>query len=320
MARGSNRPMADAHFAHPLARALRCPDHPSAVLAGESDRAWRCLACGSVYRVRDGIPDFTPAAVTAAFSVEAEQWDDQAERYEAGRVSDPLYMAGVRAAVWAARPIRGRAVLDAGCGTGLVTRALRAEGVAVAAIDASAASLGLVDREPDGHPILAVRGDLTRLPFADESFDRVVCANVLQQFPDPAARRRAVSELARVARPGGRIVVTAHAYSVRKRWLGWPVDGPAGGPSGMVRFVHRFTRKEFADLLATALGGVRLTGAMFPLPYRFKLSWLSRVAEMTLRQFPIAAAFGEMLVGVGARKSGAAPAGGGDPAGRRHAV
>jgi SAM-dependent methyltransferase len=82
-------------------------------------------------------------------------------------------------------------VLDAGCGTGELTRVLREEcDGTVVALDADA---GLLDSVPGP----AVRGDATRLPFPDDSFDLVVCQALLINLPDPEA---AVREFARVAR------------------------------------------------------------------------------------------------------------------------
>ncbi|MDS0260622.1 class I SAM-dependent methyltransferase [Haloarcula sp. S1CR25-12] len=81
-------------------------------------------------------------------------------------------------------------VLDVGCGTGELTRVLREESDAeVVALDADA---GLLDSVPGP----TVRGDATRLPFADDSFDLVVCQALLINLPDPEL---AVREFARVA-------------------------------------------------------------------------------------------------------------------------
>ena len=81
-------------------------------------------------------------------------------------------------------------VLDVGCGTGELTRVLREEtGGFVVGLDADAGLLAEV-------PGPTVRGDATRLPFADDAFDLVVCQALLINLPDPEA---AVREFARVA-------------------------------------------------------------------------------------------------------------------------
>jgi len=85
---------------------------------------------------------------------------------------------------------RRERVLDVGCGTGEFTRVLReaVDGTVVGG-DADQALLGCLDPP-------TVLGDATRLPFADDAFDLVVCQALLINLPDPAA---AVAEFARVS-------------------------------------------------------------------------------------------------------------------------
>ena len=52
--------------------------------------------------------------------------------------------------------------------------------------------------------ISQVAADLTRLPYADESFDAIVCGWVLEHLPDP---RPGLRDLARVLRPGGKMLL-----------------------------------------------------------------------------------------------------------------
>jgi SAM-dependent methyltransferase len=207
-------------------------------------------------------------------------------------------MAAVEASADAFRPRVGELVLDAGCGTGLTVRPHLRPGVRAVALDLSLGSLRHLRHGSGGAAAGFVRGDLRELPFADGAFDRVLCANAVQHIPDASGRRRALAELARVVRPGGRVVVTAHNLSVPKRLAGWPKEGPAGGHSGGVRYIYRFAPREFGAELARFLTVERLGGAGFHLPYRYKLSPLSRVVENILRRFPFAAAWGSMLVAV----------------------
>jgi len=98
--------------------------------------------------------------------------------------------------------LRGRLVLDAGCGGGLVARTLVEAGAVVVGVDRSLGSLGVARRATvrgagSFHPVC---GQLERLPFEDGSFDAVVAADVLEHVPDLPA---AVGEIARVLAPGG---------------------------------------------------------------------------------------------------------------------
>lgn len=61
--------------------------------------------------------------------------------------------------------------------------------------------------DPADNPRAELRGRVEDLPVADASFDVVLCNQVLEHCDDPV---RAVSELARVTSPGGRVLVTTH--------------------------------------------------------------------------------------------------------------
>lgn len=291
---------------------LRCPLHPNVGLL-QSDNgeygslveqpspgsAFRCAHCGHLYATVAGIPDlFVSRERADYFDAEARQWDEQARAYEVGRGRDLYYLAAVDAAIESLRAQPGELVLDAGCGTGMTTRRLSQKGVRVVGLDLSLQSLRY-QREVAPEPAVPlVRGDVTVLPFPDETFDRVLCANTLQQLPDGEHRQRCIAELARVARPGARIVVTTHNYSVGRRKAGWPKDGPAGGHSGRLQYVHRLEVNEFQDLLRSAFVVTSITGAAFTLPYRFKLTPISRRVEWILRRWSCLAAYGGMLIGV----------------------
>ncbi len=95
-------------------------------------------------------------------------------------------------------------VLDAGAGNGRVTHVLGAElGLDVTALDSVPAMLTAIQhRSPDAHTVLARLGE--PLPFENASFDAVVSLRVLKWVP---AWEHALTELARVLRPGGRIIV-----------------------------------------------------------------------------------------------------------------
>lgn len=110
-------------------------------------------------------------------------------------------------------------VLDAGCGRGLALIGCARQlttGKAVG-IDLWAAK-DLSDNTPDAvranaaaegvaHRVEVETGDITRLPFSDASFDAVISMTVIHNIPSLEERNRAVRELIRVLKPGGRIAI-----------------------------------------------------------------------------------------------------------------
>jgi SAM-dependent methyltransferase len=105
--------------------------------------------------------------------------------------------------------VLGGRVLDLGCGRGPTLRALsqRAPRSTLVGVDRAAEALRDLPKAVAGHagPVLGIEADLRAdLPFADGSMDVVVSYNTLECVPDPA---RLLSEVHRVLRPGGRVVI-----------------------------------------------------------------------------------------------------------------
>jgi len=136
----------------------------------------------------------------------AGRYDDWAQSYDDDLASWSYQAPAVVADTVVARAPAGESVLDVGCGTGLVGRALRARGFAgrLLGIDISAASLE-VARECGAYDSLEQADLQEQLAFDDDSVDAVVCVGVMTYLPDVEAVWR---EFARVARPGGLVVVT----------------------------------------------------------------------------------------------------------------
>jgi ubiquinone/menaquinone biosynthesis C-methylase UbiE len=103
----------------------------------------------------------------------------------------------------------GDAVLDAGCGTGDDARGMVTyvgPSGRVVGLDASEETLAEARQRVSeaGIAVEFVHGDVHELPFADATFSAVRAERMLQHVEDP---RRAMGELARVTRPGGRVVI-----------------------------------------------------------------------------------------------------------------
>jgi len=101
----------------------------------------------------------------------------------------------------------GRA-LDVGCGTGTLAGRLGRSGFAVTGIDPSQGMLDVMaESEPE---VTGIRVEGAALPFDDGSFDLTLTVAALHHIADPDAVRRTLVEMARVTRPGGRLVIWDH--------------------------------------------------------------------------------------------------------------
>lgn len=134
----------------------------------------------------------------------AGMFDGIAKRYDL--MNDVAALGQVRmwrdAMVDAVDPDVSHTVLDLAAGTGTSSAALVAAGARVVAADFS---LGMMQEgRRRGAPVPFVGADATALPFADSSFDAAVISFGLRNVQEPM---RALKEMARVVRPGGRVVV-----------------------------------------------------------------------------------------------------------------
>jgi SAM-dependent methyltransferase len=166
---------------------------------------------------------------------EAEGWAIQAPTYGdffggvTPRLVEPLLAATCVGA--------GTRLLDVATGPGYVAGQAAERGADVVGLDVTEEMLQLARSRHPG--IEFVRGDAHQLPFEDRSFDAGICNFGLLHFGRPD---RAVSELARVLRPGGRAALTVWDEPARARHIGVfleaiaaagavpPPDLPAGPP------------------------------------------------------------------------------------------
>ncbi len=147
-------------------------------------------------------------------------WDKAADSYEAGWRDSLADVQQRLIETAAARP--GEHVLDLACGTGLVTFPLASAvgpGGRVVANDISQAMIDIIQRETEQRGLVqieALRSDAESLEaFPDNMFDLVTCALGFMYFPEPD---RAMREIRRVLKPGGRVVIAV--WGARKN-CGW---------------------------------------------------------------------------------------------------
>lgn len=126
-----------------------------------------------------------------------------------------LHRAWKRKVVALAEAKAGTTALDVCCGTGDIAFALQQWGAEVAGVDFSEPMLRVAAAKKEGSGISLMRGDAQQLPFADDTFDVVTVGYGLRNL---ASWQRGLTEMWRVAKPGGRLVVLEFGKPANPWW------------------------------------------------------------------------------------------------------
>lgn len=202
-----------------LLQTLACPTCKSSLSLqnvveadGEIESATlHCDACRSEFPVRDFIPRFVPAENYATnFGL---QWNlfkrTQLDSYSGVSISKKRFFG---ATGWQPEEMRGKKVLDVGCGAGRFAEIALGAGAEVVALDYSTAVDACRANLYPNASLNVIQGDIYSLPFREESFDFVYCLGVLQHTPDVEA---AFFALPRPLKRGGKLAVDVYQAQFR---------------------------------------------------------------------------------------------------------
>lgn len=263
-----------------LLEVLRCPEGCAtslklSVREGEKDRIkvglLCCPTCSRTYPIENGIPRMLPSALTDAGHAlsdesavrkrsEMRARDAQVRDYDRmwhlnlfGLLEIPMTLHQLALAP-------DHLLLEAGCGTGRMTRQFAARCRQVVAVDFSWDSLHSCTaklQKAGVRNVALIQADICQLPFETALFDRIVSCQVLEHIPTQAAREQAVEELGRVLRSGGNLVLSAYQYS----WITRLFTQKEGEHTGGI-YYYRFARKELQALLSRSLTVEAISGAL----------------------------------------------------------
>lgn len=187
-----------------LREILVCPDCGQRLSLDR--QTFLCPACGKVFPIVRGVPRFVPDEGYAGnFGFE---WT----RHARTQLDSPTSRASEESfrlkTGFTPEVLRGKLVLDAGCGMGRYADVASRWGARVVACDLSQAVDSAYANLGDRENVAVLQADILRLPFALESFDFIYSIGVLHHTPNCEAAFRRLPAL---LRPGGRIAVWVYS-------------------------------------------------------------------------------------------------------------
>lgn len=218
---------------------------------------------------------------------------DAVQPAEVRRVS-AWFLPELDAVTKAAGDCRGLTALDAGCGWGRMTPALR-HASHIVALDFS--RQGLLHFPQLEAKVDRLQADVTRMPLRSGYFDLTISCQVLPHLPAPELRQAFIDELARTLKPSGRLVISTMHYNLRYPKKGIPKEGVSEGI-----FYRRYTVDEFRAELAGRFQIEKLWGIWTYLPKTYRLFMglgkYNVYWDRLWREKPIALKYGKYLLAI----------------------
>jgi 2-polyprenyl-3-methyl-5-hydroxy-6-metoxy-1,4-benzoquinol methylase len=106
--------------------------------------------------------------------------------------------------------LKDKLVLEAGCGAGRFTEVLLKKGAFLVSSDLSSAVEVNAENFPVSDKHLVIQADINNMPFADESFDVVICLGVIQHTADT---EKTIADLYKLVKKGGSLVIYHYTFN-----------------------------------------------------------------------------------------------------------
>lgn len=133
-----------------------------------------------------------------------DEWSDKYEQWFKTPLGRIVRKTELNLLIEFLNPQPGETILDAGCGTGIFTTDFLEKGPKLVGMDISPKMLEVAAHKSRGLDFLPVNGNILALPFLDNYFDKVISNTAIEYI---AEGEKAVSELFRVLKPGGTLII-----------------------------------------------------------------------------------------------------------------
>ena len=265
-----------------------------------------CSSCGRQFCIRGGIPTFLQMDSGELAEIKRREIGARDKSYHGyhKKEEDTLdewerypELDALQAAI---QNCHGLTVLDAGCGVGKMTQLLR-DSARIAAIDFSFEGLRSFGFR-DHTRLDLIQADVCRLPLRENSFDLAISSQVLEHIPSQALRAAFFAQLARVLKPGGRLVLSVYNWGRNRSERGVPKEGFHRSDI----FYHCYVPEELRAEMEVNFHVHDIWGVQVVLPKTYRLVRAlgkhCRYWDRLWRKKPIALAYSSLLMAICTRR------------------
>ncbi|MEO5999792.1 MAG: methyltransferase domain-containing protein [Chitinophagaceae bacterium] len=171
--------------------------------------------------------------------------------------------------------LAGKLVLEAGCGAGRFTEVLLKKGAKLVSSDLSSAVEVNIENFPVSDDHIIIQADINDMPYADESFDVVICLGVIQHTPSP---EQTIESLYKLVKKGGSMVIDHYNFDksnflrlasvyrifLRKKSAAYTIPYTKKLVKRYLPWHKKFAGNKFASLLLNRISPVISYYAAFP--------------------------------------------------------
>jgi 2-polyprenyl-3-methyl-5-hydroxy-6-metoxy-1,4-benzoquinol methylase len=248
--------------------------HLDAATSGPDDTPFLATADGKQrYPVKEGIPRFVaPENYADSFGY---QWNKYAKLQLDSCNGTPFSRERFFSITeWDPEAMRGKKVLDAGCGAGRFSEVALTTGAEVTAMDLSQAVEACQRNLGESSNLNVVQASIYEMPFRPGSFDFAYCIGVIQHTPDP---KRSVLEICKMVKPGGQVGL----WIYERDWKSYL--GTVGFKYLLRPWTMKMSRQQVEDFTN------RLERLCWPIN-RFARRW-GLPGKIIMRMLPVASAY-----------------------------
>jgi ubiquinone/menaquinone biosynthesis C-methylase UbiE len=164
-------------------------------------------------------------------------------------------------------------VLDAGCGTGIMSVLLSPFVNGINAIDISSAAIEKAQENLSGYDVWVMQASITDIPYDDGDFDKVLAYSVLQYLDGEKDVKKALQETYRVLKPGGKALLAANPKASSKGVYLDRVYPDTGGGASEARHIEEEFQRKVLWLNPRVVSAIAVDvgfscGEILPLPKR----------------------------------------------------